>query len=251
MTRKVKTTVLLSWLLLLLLSPTWAQAQGQPRLVLSAETLTLKTGEQTTVEILVQDAAPVYGVETYLSFDPAMLEVVETSHGNFLSADPDNEAFVIQNEFNNEQGRVAYAVALLNPAPPVEGDGLLMRITFRAKTEGQTVINLEDSLFGTQTGEEIVPTLEIPQLNLTIEPGIVSPSQDNQLTNQPQPVPHSDSTSVIDPEAGDNSALLGISLVLGGVVIILIGVIGVIGLIGVWFFFSRRQRSRKMRRAAY
>ena len=60
-------------------------------------------------------------------------------------------------------------LALLNPAPEVEGDGTLVQVVFRAKAEGETTISIEDGLYGTKTGETIPPALDSIDITVVAE----------------------------------------------------------------------------------
>lgn len=208
-------------LLILLLLPTLALAANEPRLHLVVAQPNLAVNEQTTVEVMVEDAVAVYGTEIRLHFDPDRLEVVQLTHCDFLSSDPDNEAFVLQNSADNEIGTVDYALALLNPAPPVDGSGLLLQVTFKAKAEGPTLIEFENGLFGTQAGEEIVPTTEDIELNVA---GVGNPGTVAAQTST----------------AANGVSTLTLSLIAGGVLLALLGLF-VIVVIAIWFSRRRKQ----------
>ncbi len=149
-----------------------AQSTGDPRLRLSAEDSDLLMGQEVVVDVLVENAPVIYGADVRLAFDPNLLEVVDTdesqdgvqpAHGDFL--DP-AQSFILQHQADNGTGAIDYALALLNPAPPVQGDGLLAQVTFRATAEGQTTISIEDGLFGNQAGETIAPLLDSIEISI-------------------------------------------------------------------------------------
>ena len=133
------------------------------------------TSNEHTVSVFVEGISPVYGADIRVAFDPNVLEVVdadeatpetiEVIHGDFLTADPD---FVLRNQANNQTGQIEYALVLVNPAPPVQGGGLLAQIPFRARASGQTEVKLTQVQFGTQEGEVVEPALGAPvQFNVT------------------------------------------------------------------------------------
>lgn len=229
--------------LAVLLLPVVALAQG-PRLYLSTGQLNLQVGEQSTTEVLVEGASSVYGAEFHLSFDPSVLEVVELSHGDFLSADPDNEAFVLQNEFDNEAGTIDYAVSLLNPAPPAEGSGVLLRVTFQGKGEGATQIEFVDSLFGTQTGEELIPTTENVQVAIAPDSGF-NATQDQQTGIGARPVEQQTFFRSQDDGGSNGATILGLSLVVGALVLGFFALVLLAILVGVWFWFNRSRQKRR------
>jgi hypothetical protein len=232
-----------------------AQAAGEPRLWLSVESLNLAVGQEATVDVMVKDVPAIYGADVRLVFDPAMLQVsdadesqagVQLEPGDFFDFE---RAFVLQHQVDNQSGSIDYALALLNPAPPVQGGGRLARITFRAQVDGQTTIHVAEAQFGTQTGETIVPLVEHAELSIATTVGEGHPT--------PQEAVERDSTIVEPPtapdETGDHTTAVresnddaGFSLdpiVLGfGGGLALAGLV-VVGLICGRFWFRRIQQS--------
>lgn len=255
MKQYAKLTLILVSMVTFLLLPAATFAQNQPKVYLSSQQLDLQVGQQATVDVLVEGASAVYGTELHLLFDPTLLEVVEVNHGDFLAADPDNEAFVLQNKFNNETGTIDYAVSLLNPAPPVNGNGALLRFTVRAKAEGPATIEFVDSLFGTQTGEEVAPSIE--NLEMAIAPGVgqsqpsqVAPQQLQQDPNAARPVEQETLFRNEGNESSPSSAILGLSLILVAIIIGGIGLVIFAGLIGAWLWLSRSRQNKRPRKAS-
>ncbi len=68
---------------------------------------------------------------------------------------------MLQNKLNNTFGTVNYAMSMLNPSPAAQGEGTLMRITFRVKKPGATDIQIKNCKFGTRDGQVIVPEYAI------------------------------------------------------------------------------------------
>ncbi len=168
--------------LAILAFPSTVYAQSEAgQLLLSASDATPVVGGEFTVAVRVEGAPTIYGADVLLTFDPALLEVVDADGkaagiqlkpGDFIDA---NKSFYLQHGADNQKGTVDYALALLNPAPPAAGDGLLVEITFRVKAAGPTQIALTEGEFGTQTGETLRPTLASLNLNLLTEPDIDLP----------------------------------------------------------------------------
>jgi hypothetical protein len=158
---KNKTLLLLSLTLAFLSIVITAQAAGNSQVLLSTKRDTLKVGEETGVDILIEDAPVIYGADVQVRFDPNILEVVDVDEkqagiqieaGKFID---EKKSFYLLHNVDNDKGSIDYALTLLNPAPPVKGDGQLARITFRAKAAGSTVVSVVKGKFGTQTGETI------------------------------------------------------------------------------------------------
>lgn len=261
MKQRIRSLILLM-LLLTIWGPATISAQSNPGLYLATDTLNLAIGQEVIVEMAVEHAPPIYGLESHLSFDPTRLEVVEIKHGSFFSPDPDNEMFILQNQADNDQGTIDYALALLNPAPPVDGDGIIAHITLRAKTDGPAIVQITEALLGTQTGDELTPMLENAQLTITAERQPSTADGVERQSAQPSAAParsQAEEQPVIETapiktasaqshptsnDAKDNRpAWLGLSILGAGLLVIsLVGFIGVIGLVGGWLFFVRSQR---------
>ncbi len=234
--------------LLLTLFPSTTLAESQPRLRLVVDNPTIDVGQDVTVEIFVENATLIYGVQSNLSFDPDVLEVVALEHGDFLTANPDQEAFILQNRFDNEAGTVDYALSLLNPAPPVEGSGLLATIIFRAKANGEAAIAFRDARFGTQTGDEIMPQADgiLLAVGEAAAQALASEGAQDPAPGQvPAPDPSDPGSVPPANEAGaeGSNRLLGLSIVTGLGLIAVIGLFGLAVLVGGWFWLARR-RSR-------
>ena len=156
-----------------------------PMLVFAEETtsLTLQGPQQAripvnelfTINLQIKDSVDVYGIEGHLAFDPAILEVVDmdattegiqVQGGTFINP-ADEYVFVLQNQADNTQGLIDYALALRNPAPAASGDGLLMQITFRPKAEGKTDITITDSLLVSSDVTKVPHSVESLLVNIS------------------------------------------------------------------------------------
>jgi hypothetical protein len=140
-------------------------ANGEVWVRLSADAVDVTVGEEFTLDVLVENAPEIYGVDVQLKYDQTILEVVDMDAeqdgiqiipGSFL--DPE-QSFPLQNEADNQTGVIDFAATLLSPAPAVQGDGILCQVRFRAIADGHAVLSLSESTFGTQTGETITPQL--------------------------------------------------------------------------------------------
>lgn len=257
--------ILLLFLSLLML-PTGVLANPETRLRLATENLNVRVGQEVTIPLLVENAPLIYGVETHLTFDPAVLEVTALNHGTFLSANPATQAFILQNKADNKAGTIDYALVLLNPAPPVKGSGLLASLTFGAKTAGSTAVEIKEAVFGTRTGEEIIPAVE----NATLTIAGISPGQPTaEMTGAPESpklelptttnehdyaATNNEETPVAPDTFGPhphhpanetnsgNRLWLGLSILGLGVVMGFIGLAGLGGLMAGWFLIVRTRR---------
>lgn len=141
------------------------------------------------VYIDVNDVTNLYALDVRLTFDPAVIEVVDFSPGGGVDIEPIidpvlqfNAGFTIRNVANNFTGTIWYAATQTNPTPARNGSGHVARLRLRAKSTGSsaltfTYIKLSDpngieipatAANGTVTASTTVrPTLSISRLNTT------------------------------------------------------------------------------------
>jgi hypothetical protein len=86
------------------------------------------------VPVKIENIANLTALEVHLSFDAAVLEIIELTDGGFVKAD-----FTVQNTFDNAAGTIDYAVAQIDRSP-ASGSGTLFEIVFRAKASGASPI---------------------------------------------------------------------------------------------------------------
>jgi hypothetical protein len=101
------------------------------------------------VDVVAENVTEMYGAEVRLKYDPAKLAVqdfdaqqqgVQIEAGNFL---PTEKGFVVANQANETEGTIVYALTLLNPAPAVNGTGILARVRFNVLQPGPATIDVE------------------------------------------------------------------------------------------------------------
>jgi len=132
--------------------------------------------EQTVwVNVEVKDIPAVYGVDVALVFDAQKLRVIDVDKkrqgiqvaaGPFLKAD---RFFLLRNKADNRVGRFEYTMSLLNPAPEVKGDGLLLQIPIQLVAPSVTAkIAIEKIEFGTRSGDTVIPELKTSEFVISI-----------------------------------------------------------------------------------
>jgi hypothetical protein len=139
----------LSMLLLVLLVPaSLAMAQSGTRVYLQPVE---PTAGLLTVDVMVDNATDLYGLEIHLKYDPAVLEIqdskidqegVQVESGALL---PVNQGFVVANQANQAAGMILYALTLLNPAPAVTGSGPVARLSFKLLQNTPTTLTIEQA----------------------------------------------------------------------------------------------------------
>lgn len=164
----MKTRTALSVLTLITLLFTLFSLPGSPVLAATANVklhpaaASVQPGQTVNVSVLVENVTSLYGIEVHLTFDPALLEVVDANtatdgiqiaHGDFLSAD-----FVAQNVADNVAGKIDYAISQMHPQTGKSGGGTIAIITFRGKAAGTSAINFTGVLLSDPTGGQIQAT---------------------------------------------------------------------------------------------
>lgn len=113
-----------------------AVAQGGAHVRVQPAALSAQPNDQVNVFIQAENVIGLTAFEIHLSFNPAVLEVVELTNGGFVAAD-----FTVQSTFDNSLGTIDYAVAQLN-RDPAQGSGVLLKIALRARAEGSSPLSL-------------------------------------------------------------------------------------------------------------
>lgn len=94
-----------------------------------------------TVQIVLENAHDVYGIDVRASFDPAVVEVVDADPardgiqlipGTFVQPD-----FLVRNVADNQAGTLMYVTTQVNPTPPANGTGVVFSVQFRGKALGK------------------------------------------------------------------------------------------------------------------
>jgi len=125
------------------------------------------TGDTVDLEIQIQDVTDMYGGRVQLTFDPAVIRVLDADPrgsapgvqifpGDFL--DTFNQ-LVLVNQADNEAGTIDYAVTQLHPAVGQSGSGVLATIRFEAVGAGSSDVHLAEVRLGDDTRPDPV---EIP-----------------------------------------------------------------------------------------
>jgi hypothetical protein len=143
-------------------------------------------------------------VEILLAFDPTVVEVIdafpeteniEIEPGNF--PDPSGgRGFIATNRANNTQGRVQYAVTLINPSPSVSGSGRLARVTFRGVMPGTSELILIQAALADRNARPIPAGVNNGRITV-LAPATPTP------TATPTIQPPSPTPTATTPPAGD------------------------------------------------
>jgi hypothetical protein len=137
-------------------------AQAKARLIVGS--IAIGQGSTGTVAVTGEDVSDLYGAEIRLSFDPAVVEVVDidpakdgvqVGPGGFL-----DKGFVATNTADNAKGTVWYAATQLNPSEPKSGQGEILIVTFRGRKAGaRSDVAIRSATLANRSGEVIPATL--------------------------------------------------------------------------------------------
>lgn len=119
----------------------------------------MRSGEEKEISIAVENVKNLYGIEFQIRFDPKIVQVqdadkskagVQVAIGDWLQ-----DGFVAANEVDNSKGTISFAATLLNPAPALDGDGIVATINFRGKGDGTSALKLSKAILATRDATEI------------------------------------------------------------------------------------------------
>ena len=111
------------------------------------------------------DVADLAGWQTDISFDPAVLEAVEVSQGDFLNVKI-GDTFFLQGEIDNAAGKIA-GISTAKFKGSGSGTGTLLLVTFKAKAVGETRVTFSNFFAGSGSGKAILS--DVPEIVITIE----------------------------------------------------------------------------------
>ncbi|MCA0459048.1 MAG: cohesin domain-containing protein [Chloroflexi bacterium] len=135
MTHTHKLSRLLIFVLIFSLGLVAVHAQDNaPELQFVPDKTEAVTGDTITVTANIVGAVGVYGGSFKLGYDVTAFEVVQTENqvvtpGAFFADEP---GFALRNAVDTTAGTIEYAITLMQPAKPVDGDGVLGTFVLRA-----------------------------------------------------------------------------------------------------------------------
>ncbi len=167
------------------IQPVSAQVE-EAAITISPAAATIDGCASTEVEIWLHDVENFYGAEIYMSFDPAIVQVVDSNPGQngvqIEVGDFWTPGWTVENHADNTAGTISYAATQLNPTEAVNGSGVLLKITFQGIAAGSSPLSFTSTKLSNRPGEEIPapttdgslsttapasPTLAIAKLNAT------------------------------------------------------------------------------------
>ena len=119
-----------------------------------------------TFDVRAESISDLAGWQFDIAFDPAVLEAIEVSEGDFLKTDG-GSTFFQSGRIDNAAGKITGLIAGRISEGGVSGSGSVLQVRFKAKSEGETELALGNFLFGSNT-EESIPAGPL-EIRITVE----------------------------------------------------------------------------------
>ncbi len=123
-------------------------------------------GDTFTIDIGAENVIDLAGWQFDIAFDPAILEALDVSEGDFLKMDG-GTTFFQSGSIDNAAGKITGLIAGRISEGGVSGSGSVLQVRFKAKSEGETELALQNFLFGSATKESI-PAAPL-EIHITVE----------------------------------------------------------------------------------
>lgn len=166
--------------------------QGGATVTISPPDGTVACGNNVTVDVRVNDVTGLYGIDFRISYDPAVVEVVDANPaapGVQIQAGtfPDvsgGRGLIQVNSVDVGTGTISYAATLINPTPPEAGtSGIAAQITFRGVAAGSSDIEFTSVLLSDQPARPIQAVPVDGSLTVTCDGG--PPPTNTPVPGQP------------------------------------------------------------------
>ena len=113
----------------------------------------IHTDDTFTLDILAETVFDMAGWQFDIAFDPAALEAISVSEGDFLKMG--GTTLFQSGTIDNTAGQIEGLSAIRLSTQGVSGTGTLLQVTFKAKSDGDTRLALQNFEFGAITGDLI------------------------------------------------------------------------------------------------
>jgi len=123
-------------------------ASPETKIYVSPSVSGVAPGESFSADINIANVTGLWYYQLFLVWNPTILDVVNTTEGTFLSRSPRAYKTWFQPRINNTEGWAALICTIYGEAPTAaaSGSGTLVTVNFRAKIEGESVLNLVENL---------------------------------------------------------------------------------------------------------
>ena len=111
-------------------------------------------GDTFTFDVRAENVSDLAGWQFDIAFDPSRLEALDVSEGAFLKTDG-GATFFQSGRIDNAAGKITGLIAGRISEGGVSGSGSVLHVRFKAKSEGETELALQNFLFGSASKESI------------------------------------------------------------------------------------------------
>ena len=111
-------------------------------------------GDTFTFDVRAENVSDLAGWQFDIAFNPARLEALDVSEGAFLKTDG-GATFFQSGRIDNAAGKITGLIAGRISEGGVSGSGSVLHVRFKAKSEGETELALQNFLFGSASKESI------------------------------------------------------------------------------------------------
>ena len=111
-------------------------------------------GDTFTLDIRAESVSDLAGWQFDLAFDSSILEAIDVSESDFLKTDG-GTTFFQSGRIDNAAGKITGLIAGRISEGGVSGSGSVLQVRFKAKSEGETELALQNFLFGSAAKDSI------------------------------------------------------------------------------------------------
>lgn len=190
-----------------------ADAAG-PAVAVDPAISSVVVGETTDVAVVISDVTSLYSASFHLTFDPAVLEVVDANlsrdgvqvYAGTFPGPSEGPGEIVTNAADNAAGAVDYDFTLIQPAPPASGSGVLAVIRFRAKATGTSALSITSALLWDPQNEPIAAETTGGSVQVaaaptsTATPAPPTPTPTGAATATRTSTPQSTATGTVTPQ---------------------------------------------------
>ena len=111
-------------------------------------------GDTFTFDVRAENVSDLAGWQFDIAYDPTVFEALDVSEGDFLKTDG-GATFFQSGRIDNAGGKITGLIAGRISEGGVSGSGSVLQVMFKAKSEGETELALQNFLFGSAAKENI------------------------------------------------------------------------------------------------
>lgn len=158
-------------------------------------------GATTTVDVWLEDAEAIYGLDIRLSYNPAIVSVPVGQVMPLWEVFDESNHFIVKNVADNDAGTIWYAVTNINPAEPFTGTGRICSITFAGLAMGVSDLHFTYAKGSTRDGSPIWPGMQDGTIEVSESPPPVTGTPTSTSTAITSPTPTSTGTPTVTQTA--------------------------------------------------